>query len=297
MSCDEAVVRKLGEGIRADYSASLLSLATGRRIIAGTPLAFGEGDTKSRIKNMLNWKKAKPTVVFLAATAVIMSTLVCATNQRDFTRTAEEDTAAYLYRLKGAYHWDKKRIEQMVPALETDELGTYKFYGIYRSEGGLFPQKCYELTLKFANEPEQESTFNEEMEHRAAILLGLIGNLEQVTWEYPLNDDTMTAACFYSMLNQPVDALGNETIEELCKTEDGLRALLELWWLSESPTTKETLQIQLLTEYGIPKDISDFLISFLDTCKNNPEDAVAYCHFEQESERDAYVLSNKLVLD
>jgi len=37
-----------------------LSLATGRRIIAGTPLAFGEGDTKSRIKNMLNWKRAKP---------------------------------------------------------------------------------------------------------------------------------------------------------------------------------------------------------------------------------------------
>ena len=297
MSCDEAVVRKLGEGIRADYSASLLSLATGRRIIAGTPLAFGEGDTKSRIKNMLNWKKAKPTVVFLAATAVIMSTLVCATNQRDFTRAAEEDAAAYLHRLKGAYHWDKKRIEQMVPALETDELGTYTFYGIYRSEGGLFPKKCYELTLKFANEPEQESAFNEEMEHRAAILLGLVGNLEQVTWEYPLNDDTMTAACFYSMLNQPVEALGNETIEELCKTEDGLRALLEHWGLSESPTAEETLQIQLLTEYGIPKDISDFLISFLDTCKNNPENAVAYCHFEQESERDAYVLSNKLVLD
>lgn len=29
MSCDEAVVRELGEDIRADYSASLLSLATG----------------------------------------------------------------------------------------------------------------------------------------------------------------------------------------------------------------------------------------------------------------------------
>ena len=45
MSCDEAVVRELGEDIRADYSASLLSLATGRRIVAGMPLAFGEGDT------------------------------------------------------------------------------------------------------------------------------------------------------------------------------------------------------------------------------------------------------------
>ena len=33
MSCDEAVIRKLGEDIRVDYSASLLSLATGRHTI------------------------------------------------------------------------------------------------------------------------------------------------------------------------------------------------------------------------------------------------------------------------
>lgn len=57
MSCDEAVIGKLGAEIRADYSASLLTLATGRRIIAGVPLAFGEGDTRGRIKNLANWKK------------------------------------------------------------------------------------------------------------------------------------------------------------------------------------------------------------------------------------------------
>ena len=83
MSCDEAVVKKLGEDIRADYSASLLSLATGRRIIAGTPLAFGEGDTKSRIKNMLNWKRAKPAVAFLSAVAVLLAVIVCGTNSAE----------------------------------------------------------------------------------------------------------------------------------------------------------------------------------------------------------------------
>lgn len=51
MSCDEAVIHKVGGDVRADYSASLLTLATGWRIIAGTPLAFGEGDTKGRINN------------------------------------------------------------------------------------------------------------------------------------------------------------------------------------------------------------------------------------------------------
>jgi len=80
MSCDEAVVKKLGEGIRRDYSASLLSLATGRRIIAGTPLAFGEGDTKSRIQNMLRWKQAKPAAILLSAVAVILALVVCGTN-------------------------------------------------------------------------------------------------------------------------------------------------------------------------------------------------------------------------
>ena len=56
MSCDEAVVRKMGDGILADYTASLLSLATGRTIIAGVPLAFGEGDPKGRIYNLAQWK-------------------------------------------------------------------------------------------------------------------------------------------------------------------------------------------------------------------------------------------------
>lgn len=80
MSCDEAVVKKLGAGIRRDYSASLLSLATGRRMIAGTPLAFGEGDTKRRIKNMLRWKQATPAVILVSALLVILALIFCGTN-------------------------------------------------------------------------------------------------------------------------------------------------------------------------------------------------------------------------
>jgi len=70
MSCDEAVIRKVGTDVRADYSASLLTLATGRRIIAGTPLAFGEGDTKGRIHNLSKWKKP-------AVWIVIISVILC----------------------------------------------------------------------------------------------------------------------------------------------------------------------------------------------------------------------------
>ena len=57
MSCDEAVIRKLGENVRADYSATLLNLATGHRLFAGTPLAFGEDDPAGRVRNLAKWKK------------------------------------------------------------------------------------------------------------------------------------------------------------------------------------------------------------------------------------------------
>lgn len=88
-SCDEAVLRKVGGHIRADYAASLLTLATGRRIVAGTPLAFGEGDTKGRIRNLAKWHPPAPWVV-LAAAAVCIALAVCLlTNPQAETRPAE----------------------------------------------------------------------------------------------------------------------------------------------------------------------------------------------------------------
>ncbi len=54
MSCDEKVIRELGYGIKKNYSSSLLNLATGRNLLHATPLAFGEGSLKGRIKNIVN---------------------------------------------------------------------------------------------------------------------------------------------------------------------------------------------------------------------------------------------------
>ena len=93
MSCDEAVVRELGEDIRADYSASLLSLATGRRIVAGMPLAFGEGDTGSRIRNLLNWKRPQPWIIAVCAVVCVGLIALCAANPKG-SGTPTEDPPA-----------------------------------------------------------------------------------------------------------------------------------------------------------------------------------------------------------
>lgn len=82
MSCDEAVMRQMNRDIRADYSSSLLQFSTGKRVLIGTPLAFGEGDTKERIENIMKYKK--PTIM-----EVIMNTNE-ATPEGEWTFTGAE---------------------------------------------------------------------------------------------------------------------------------------------------------------------------------------------------------------
>lgn len=80
MSCDEAVLNCLGEDIRADYSQALLRLATHKRLIAGMPLAFGEGETKGRVRNMARWRRPKVWVSGICAVLCLAVLAVCALN-------------------------------------------------------------------------------------------------------------------------------------------------------------------------------------------------------------------------
>jgi len=92
MSCDEAVIRKMGSQIRADYSASLLRLATHKKIIAGMPLAFGEGDTKGRVMNMAKWKKPRLWVSLICLLLCTTILVACAVNPQTAGSTESTTT-------------------------------------------------------------------------------------------------------------------------------------------------------------------------------------------------------------
>lgn len=72
MSCDEYVLRKMGNGIKKEYSHSLLTLAVSGSMMKGSPLAFGESNTKGRIENVLNYKKPTFWVVVIGVIMVIV---------------------------------------------------------------------------------------------------------------------------------------------------------------------------------------------------------------------------------
>ena len=95
MSCDEAVIRRLGNSVKKEYSASLLALASGHRMVKGLPIAFGEGDTKNRIEHVLQYRK--PARILAAAAAVVCGILALQflANPKNPETQADEETVFY----------------------------------------------------------------------------------------------------------------------------------------------------------------------------------------------------------
>lgn len=81
MSCDESVLKEMGDDIKAAYSTSLLSLAAGRHLINGSPLAFGEGNIKERIKNVIKFKKPGAWAVAVSVLLVTVLSIGFASNK------------------------------------------------------------------------------------------------------------------------------------------------------------------------------------------------------------------------
>ena len=117
MSCDEAVIRKLGEDVRAEYSTSLLNLATGQRIFAGTPLAFGEGDPTGRIRNLAKWKKPTFWVILICVVLCIVLAVCLLTNPESSNEIG--DTGPTLFK----QYYTVNQQQQVMEGTITEDFG------------------------------------------------------------------------------------------------------------------------------------------------------------------------------
>lgn len=85
LSCDEKVLKEMKEDIKIPYANSLLSLATDKSILNGSFLAFGEGNVKRRIKNVLNYKKPRFWIVAIAIIGVITAVIGLISNPENIS--------------------------------------------------------------------------------------------------------------------------------------------------------------------------------------------------------------------
>lgn len=123
LACDEKVVKGLDGAARADYSQALLSCAAPKRAVAACPLAFGEGNIKTRVKSALHYKKPAFWVAAAAVLAVVIMAVCFLTNPK-----SERGSLVWAQKLNAA---DVASIELYVPAegkarqykkLDTEEM-------------------------------------------------------------------------------------------------------------------------------------------------------------------------------
>lgn len=127
LSCDESVIKQMGSNIKKEYSTSLLSLSTGRRVIGGCPIAFGENNTKGRIMNILNYKKPAFWVVIVTVIAVIAVLLGLMSNPQKEQMTVEDYANQFVKQeianYEKFYSLDWKIVDSKITKLE--KIGTF----------------------------------------------------------------------------------------------------------------------------------------------------------------------------
>ncbi|MEG1883722.1 MAG: M56 family metallopeptidase [Clostridia bacterium] len=174
LSCDEAVIKTLGNEVKKDYSASLLSIATGKRIVGGTPLAFGEGDTKSRIQNVLNYKKPAFWVIVVTTIAVVAVGIGLAANPKE--KPAELGAAQTLWNARTEYVGNNAAVGKILGLLQFPDRLIYQFFAL-QTDGD-----ARGVELHFLQDTNEalgpEVTW--QMDKNAILLFALIGNLEDV---------------------------------------------------------------------------------------------------------------------
>ena len=206
MACDELVVKQIGIENKAEYAKTLLVLATGETKRIGIPLAFGEGETKGRIKHILKYKKTKSIFIVLVLVIIGIVSVMTLTNPqtnrienekhiveqfwKDVFEISAEEFEEYqeiVVDIDGSEDWHKKYMEEnkgmALVATDIDALAKWQEkYSPYFTEhgyetavrnrvlvyGAKMRQKGYEVKEIFV----EEKTSGEERWYQYNVTVG-----------------------------------------------------------------------------------------------------------------------------
>lgn len=179
MSCDEAVIKLLGYHIKKEYSSLLLTLAAGRKAIGGTPLAFGGGDTKGRINNVLNYKKSAFWVIALALAAVAVLSFGLMANPK--VSLAQKTESEKLYENRTPYLGDNAAVGAIISELGFPKDLNYDGFELFTAK------PPYGITIHFNADtnalPSNGGVLNETaFQTNAITMFSLIENVQQITF-------------------------------------------------------------------------------------------------------------------
>lgn len=121
IACDQSVSAEMDAEARAGYAQAVLDLATGLRP-ADAPMAFSEGDTGHRVREILSWRKPGKGFTALAMTAVAVCGLLLLGD-----RMAQSNVLGSRLEPLGVLVFDNRNLQsgcEEVPPLRMDADGS-----------------------------------------------------------------------------------------------------------------------------------------------------------------------------
>ena len=217
MSCDEKVLKAMGEDIRIGYSNTLLSFSEKQSGLL-SPLAFGENNAKSRIKNVLNYKRPTFWVLLMVVVAVIAMSIALMSNQKV---RGKETNAQKLYTNKTQYVGNNSKVGSIINALSFPD----KFIGHgFELQTSKAP---YGITMKFTTDTETLNFYKNSANQmilmkNAAIMFSLVNNVGTITVH--LSDGSNEYDILHTREN--IDAFLGKDVREYAKTQDAFSRFL-----------------------------------------------------------------------
>ncbi|MEF2968594.1 M56 family metallopeptidase [Paenibacillus sp. M1] len=244
MSCDERVIRKMGDRIKGGYSTTLLSLSVGRsQLHSGSPLAFGENHVKARIKNILSYRR--PSSWRVAGSLLVIGIVIagCTANPKPLLVPTQPSTQ----QIYMGYDLDKMMDNKTLYVGAASKVGGL-IGGMPYPEGlegkGMELQTTappYGVTINYImNQPtdliEDGALDSDLFARNSILLLSMIDNVDSITYSITdstgqYNGDTYR----FTMTREEADKLLGEDVRKYSEDEASVRQLIDRL-SGESPT-------------------------------------------------------------
>jgi beta-lactamase regulating signal transducer with metallopeptidase domain len=224
MSCDESVLKQSSEDIRINYSSSLLALSA-RASGLLSPLAFGESNVKSRIKNVLNYKKPAFWIIVVAVVLVAAAAVSLISNPIHKDETVSK--AEQLLKNKTEYVGDAPKVGNIIAMLDYPDKVYYDHFELDTDS------PPYEVTVYLKTDTAEEYFMNDVNEpyfmKNAIIMFSLISNVDYINFH--LIDDRNDLLLQYPIMQYPrkwVDTVMGRDVREFSKGEEEFIQLLNM---------------------------------------------------------------------
>ena len=261
LSCDEKVLKEMDGDIKKTYANTLLSLATERHILNGSPLAFGEGNVKGRIKNVLNYKKPRFLVIVLSIIIVIAIGIGLMANPVNTAEPLDSSSADELWKSATKYIGDNSAVGKLISLLTVPEYVGYDHFELHTSERPYDIEMVYSVSSEVLKQYDTEEALEPNpFQKNALILLALVDNADGIRTVLTDGDREVE---FIATREWADDTVG-EDIRNYAESPEKLQELMEL------PLAVTESKEDIIIDIGqSTKFTEEEITKAIDTVKNN----------------------------